>query len=168
MAAMPSTPRTARPAPAVTGTELVGLGPELVVGLTVTVPKLDPAGGVMVGMAEGSSVTGQTVVVTMTSTVVRVVLRPGHSVTVSGHWVMVRVVEVVMVEVVHLVGSAEVDSSGSSVSVSQSDDSGSSVEVAGGSVTVVPGVTVAVGVTVMVGVSVEVGSGVGVAVAVAV
>jgi hypothetical protein len=83
--------------------------------------------GVMTGGWLGASVTGQTVVVTMVSTVVTVVLRPGHSTTCEGHWVKVLVVVVVRVLVVHLV--VEVLVSGSSVSVSHSEVSGSSVSV---------------------------------------
>ena len=119
MAAMPSTPRTARPAPAVTGPELeVGLGP-LVVVPTVTVPNslvgVNDEGGKLEPAEVEVSSTGQTVVVTMTSTVV-MVLWLGQLVTVTGHWVMVLVMLVVMVLVVHSV----VEVAGASVSVSDS------------------------------------------------
>ncbi len=87
MAAMPSTPRTARPAPAVAGPELVGLG-ALVVVPTVTVPNslvgVNDEGGKLEPAEVEVSSTGQTVVVTMTSTVV-MVLWLGQLVTVTGH-----------------------------------------------------------------------------------
>ncbi len=118
MAAMPSTPRTARPAPAVAGPELVGLG-ALVVVPTVTVPNslvgVNDEGGKLEPAEVEVSSTGQTVVVTMTSTVV-MVLWLGQLVTVTGHWVMVLVMLVVMVLVVHSV----VEVAGASVSVSDS------------------------------------------------
>jgi Ca2+/Na+ antiporter len=102
----------------------------------------------LVGLG-GSSVTGQTVVVTMIS-VVTMVLWLGQLVTVVGHWVMVLVVLVVIVLVVYLVVEEEVvEVSGSSLSVSVSHSS-SEVElvvsgfsvvvvVAGGEVIVVDG-----------------------------
>lgn len=103
MAAMPSTPPTTRPAPAVAGPELVGLAVRVELGVTVTEPnEVGGKEGVYEGVYEGvneglndglldlvvlgvgSSVTGQTVVVTMIS-VVTMVLWLGQLGTVVGH-----------------------------------------------------------------------------------
>jgi len=83
-AAKASTPWTARPAPAVTGSDGAALDGD--VGGRVTVPnELVP---VPVPGPGGYVVMGQTVVMTVVS-VVTVVLEAGHDVTVGGHLVMV-------------------------------------------------------------------------------
>jgi len=177
MAAMPSTPRAARPAPPVTGPVELGLEglPVVTVPLFQDVDRVGIKLGVLVmlGMLVGPSVsvTGQTVVVTMISVVTMGVWLAGQSVTVAAHEVMVRVVVVVMVLVVHLVVDSEVlEHSSSSLEVEVSgasvvDDTGASVvdEVSGASVVEeVSGVSVLE----VTGASVEVELGVAVAVAV--
>jgi len=117
MATMPSTPRTARPAPAVAGPVEVGLEglPVLTVPLFQLVERVGIRLGVLVMLwmlwvllGFSVSVTGQTVVVTMISVVTMGVWLAGQLVTVEWQEVMVRVVVVVMVLVVHLVVDSEV------------------------------------------------------------
>lgn len=133
MAAMPSTPRTARPAPAVAGPEEVGLEglPVVTVPLFQVVLRVGIKLGTLVGtttlVGPSVSVTGQTVVVTMISVVTMGVWLAGQLVTVGAHEVMVRVVVLVMVLVVHLV--VDVDSV-----VLEHSSSSLEVEVSGASV----------------------------------
>jgi len=146
MAAMPSTPRTARPAPAVAGPEEVGLEglPVVTVPLFQVVLRVGIKLGTLVGtttlVGPSVSVTGQTVVVTMISVVTMGVWLAGQLVTAGAHEVMVRVVVLVMVLVVHLVVDSEVLEHSSSLEVEVSgasvvEDTGASVvvEVSGAS-----------------------------------